>query len=80
MNTTIDRFRGRTVAVYHSCNTTVRKQIRDEGAERRIETKRRKFRHQSYVPDYQKLLISFDMSKATAKVPPKSPKRMTKSE
>ena len=44
------RFRGRTVAIYDNCNRMVRKEIR-EGAERRIETKREKFRNQSFVQD-----------------------------
>ena len=50
-NTIIDRFRGRTVAVYHSCNRTVRKESRDEGAERRIKTDTGKFRNLKFVPN-----------------------------
>ena len=42
---------GRTVAVYYNCNKSVRKEIKDEGAERKIETERGKFRNQSFVPD-----------------------------
>ena len=37
--TTVDRFRGRTVTVYHSSNRTIRKETWDEVAERRIEAK-----------------------------------------
>ena len=37
------------VAVYHSCNRTVRKEVRDESTEIKIETERRKFRNQRFV-------------------------------
>ena len=72
MNTTIHRFRGRAVTVYHSCNRAIRKKIRDEGAERRIETEKGKFINQSFVP--------YSIKKATAKVSVKPQKRMTKSQ
>ena len=71
-NTTIDRFRGRIVAFYHYCNRTVRKEIRNEGAERRIETEREKFKKKALC---QTLSKAFDMSKATAKVSLKHPKK-----
>src|ERR1044072_6171608 len=50
-NTTINRFKGRTVAVYNSCYRTTRKEIREKITERRIDTERGNFRNQSFVPD-----------------------------
>ena len=47
----------RTVIVYHSCNRTVRKESRDEGVERRIETKRGKFKNYFFVPDCALYLV-----------------------
>src|SRR6201990_3255907 len=49
-NTTINRFKGRTMAVFNSCYRTTGKEIR-EITERRIDTERGKFRNQNFVPD-----------------------------
>ena len=35
--TTVNRFNGRTVTFYHSSSRTIRKETRDEVAEKRIE-------------------------------------------
>ena len=50
-NTTINRFKGRTVAVYNSCYRRTGKEISEKIKERRIDTERGKFRNLSFVPD-----------------------------
>ena len=51
MNTTIYRFKGRTVAVYNCSYRTTGKEIREKVTERRIDTERGKFGKQRFGPD-----------------------------
>src|ERR1700755_477059 len=51
MNTTINRFKGRTVAVYNSGYRTTGKEIREKITESKINRERGKFRNQSFVPN-----------------------------
>ena len=49
-NTTINRFKGRTVAVNNRCCRTTGKEIREKVTERRLDTERGKFGNQSFLP------------------------------